>query len=448
MATDERLMLVGVIGAAALVLIRLSTPLPTDFDLGALAFWVALTLVASFVPVKLPGGVVVYMNTAPLIAAVFDPSLLKPFAICWIAFLGTFELRDFRRQVPWYGTLHNRSNLVLSTFAAWLALTVTQPWVGPSDPWAIFAQIVIVGFAFAVTNNFLSVLAASVRQHAPFARVWALSIRNVAPGLLGQIPMGWLMAQIASGVGYWATIPFLVPLVLARYTFTKYAETRDLFFGTVSALSQAIDAKDGFTRGHADRVSRIAGAIAREMGLSETEIERVELAGMLHDIGKIGVEDRILMKPTRLDEAETELMRLHPMYGASILEPSAALRPLVPIVLHHHENFDGSGYPEGLRGDEIPVGSRIIIVADAYEAMTSDRIYRKSIGHERALEQLAKYKGMQFDPKVVRSLEQLLTKRGAQAFEVSDLPPINYETLAQLRQRLAREPRLRDLHAG
>src|SRR6266542_5525849 len=111
MATDERLMLVGVIGAAALVLIRLSTPLPTDFDLGALAFWVALTLVASFVPVKLPGGVVVYMNTAPLIAAVFDPSLLKPFAICWIAFLGTFELRDFRRQVPWYGTLHNRSNL-------------------------------------------------------------------------------------------------------------------------------------------------------------------------------------------------------------------------------------------------------------------------------------------------------------------------------------------------
>lgn len=448
MRAQERLMLAATIGAAAVVLIRYSLPAPSNVDLGTLAFWTGLTLVASFGPVRLPGGVLVSLNTAPLVAVIFDPFLPNPFALTWIAFLGTFELRDFRRQIPWYGTLFNRSNFVLSAFAAWVALTVSQPWVNPDDPWAIFAQILIVGFVFAVTNNFLSVLAASVRQNSPFARVWALSIRNVAPGLLGQIPMGWLMAQIAIGVGYWATIPFLIPLILARYTFTKYAETRDLFFGTVSALSQAIDAKDGFTRGHADRVSRIAGAIAREMGLPEAEIERIELAGMLHDIGKIGVEDRVLMKPSRLDDDESELMRRHPIYGAAILEPSVALRPLVPIVLHHHENYDGSGYPEGLAGDQIPIGSRIMIVADAYEAMTSDRIYRKAIGHERAVDQLNKYKGAQFDPRVVRALEHLLTKRGADAFEVSDLPPINYETLAQLRQRLARSPRLRDAHAG
>ena len=260
--------------------------------------------------------------------------------------------------------------------------------------------------------------------------------------------MGWLMAQIADGVGCWATVPFLIPLALARYTFTKYAETRELFLGTVSALSQAIDAKDGFTRGHADRVSRIAGAIAREMGLGETEIERVELAGLLHDIGKIGVEDRILMKPVRLDDDERELMRRHPLYGASILEPSAALRPLVTIVLHHHENYDGSGYPEGLAGERIPLGARIIIVADAYEAMTSDRIYRKAIGHQRALEQLNRYKGLQFDPTVVRALEGLLERNGPSAFEVSDLPPINYETLAQLRIRLTRDPLLRDANVG
>jgi len=175
--------------------------------------------------------------------------------------------------------LHNRSNLVLSTFGGWAALTITGPWVKAGDPWGIFAQILIVGGTFAFINNFLSVLAASVRTESPFSKVWALSVRNVAVGLLGQIPMGWLMAQIAIGVGLWATIPFMIPLVLARITFTKYAETRDLFFGTVSALSQAIDAKDGFTRGHADRVSRIAGAIAREMDLGESEIERIELAG-------------------------------------------------------------------------------------------------------------------------------------------------------------------------
>jgi HD-GYP domain-containing protein (c-di-GMP phosphodiesterase class II) len=143
------------------------------------------------------------------------------------------------------------------------------------------------------------------------------------------------------------------------------------------------------------------------------------------------------MKPARLDPDETELMRRHPTYGASILEPSAALRPLVPIVLAHHENYDGSGYPKGLKGEEIPLGARIILVSDAYEAMTSDRIYRKAIGHEKAMEQLHKYSNVQFDPKVVGVLEQLLDRRGFAAFDHSDLPQIEYETLAELRRRLA-----------
>lgn len=445
---EVRLNLIVVVGAAAAVLVKVSISGPIPPDPVPTAFWMALTLLASFIQVRLPSDVRVSVNTAPLIAAVFDTNLVHPFSICWIAFVGTFELRDFKRQLPWYGTLYNRSDFVLSAFAAWVALALTKPWVVPGDPWAAFAQILIVGAAFALTNNLLSVLTASIRTKTPFAKVWAISIRQVVVGLVAQVPMGWLMAQIAIGVGYWATIPFAVPLLLARYSFTRYTETRDLFFGSVSALSQAIDAKDGFTRGHADRVSRIAGAVSREMGLSEAEIERIELAGLLHDIGKIGVEDRILMKPLRLDADEQELMRRHPQYGASILEPSAALRPLVPLVLHHHENFDGSGYPDGLRGEQIPLGSRIIIVADAYEAMTSDRIYRKSIGHERALEQLNKYKGIQFDSRIVRALEALLIKRGPGAFEVSDLPPINYETLAELRHRLAQAPVTRDVHAG
>ena len=437
-----------IVAGSAAVLVRVSVPPPGGISLGPIAFWIFLTLLASHGRVQLPGGLQAYMNTATLIAAVFDQALPNPFALCWIAFLGTFELRDFRRVIPWYGTLVNRSNFVLSAFAAWLAVRATAPWVGTDDAWGTLAQVAIVGAAFALTNSLLGVLVISIRDRTPFSKIWAVSIGQVAVGLVGQVPMGWLMAQIADSVAYWAALPFLAPLLLARHTFTKYVETRDLFFGTVSALSQAIDAKDGFTRGHADRVSRIAGAIAREMDLGESEIERIELAGMLHDIGKIGVEDRILMKPMRLDQDEQELMRRHPIYGASILEPSAALRPLVQMVLHHHENFDGSGYPEGLRGESIPLGSRIIIVADAYEAMTSDRIYRKAIGHDRALEQLNKYKGVQFDPKVVRAIDQLLAKRGPDAFEVSDLPPINYETLAQLRQRLTREPLMRDAHAG
>jgi putative nucleotidyltransferase with HDIG domain len=449
-ATDVRLRLLvaAVISGGALILFRVSTPPPAGLDLSRLFFWTAITFALAALPVRLPGGIVASTTTAPLIAAIFDSALPNPFAICWIALIGTLELRDLRRQLPLWGTPYNRMAYLLSGYAAYLAVQFTNDGVRPADPFGIVAQIVVAGLAFSFVNMLLAVSVASLRTNTPFARVWSLSIANVLSGLVALVPLGWLMAEIAVKVGLWAVALFFVPLYLARFAFSKYAETRELFFGTVSALSQAIDAKDGFTRGHADRVSRIAGAIAHELGLPERQVEQIELAGLLHDIGKIGVEDRILMKPQRLDEDEQELMRRHPIYGASILKPSAALRPLVPIVLHHHENYDGSGYPDGLKGEEIPVGSRIMIVADAYEAMTSDRIYRKAIGHERAMEQLNRFKGLQFDPTIVRSLEQLVNKRGSSAFDISDLPAINYETLAELRRRLAREPIVRDAHAA
>ncbi len=437
-----------VVLGAAVILARVSFPPPSDFDLGRIFFWTVITLIAAALPVRLPGGVHATITTAPVLAALFDPGLPNPFGVCWVALLGTFEPRDLRGEPKWYGTSFNRADWVLSAFGGWVAYTLTASAIRPGDPIGVIAQIVAAGGVFAVINSALALLANSLKTGIPLSRVWALSVSNIAIGIVSQVPLGWLMAEIADRVGQWAAVLFMVPLLLARYSFSKYTETRDLFFGTVSALSQAIDAKDGFTRGHADRVSRIAGAIAREIGLAEKQIEHIELAGLLHDIGKIGVEDRILMKPARLEADEQELMRRHPIYGASILEPSAALRPLVPIVLHHHEHFDGSGYPEALKGEEIPLGARILLVADAYEAMTSDRIYRKAIGHERAMEQLNRSKGAQFDPKIVRALDQLLQKRGASAFEVSDLPPINYETLAELRRRLAREPLVRDAHAG
>ncbi len=443
-----RLLVYAVLAAGVAVLFGVSVPTPDGIDLGRIFFWSLITFALAALPVRLPGGVVAHTTTAPLIAAVFDSSLANPFAACWIAFIGTLELRDLRRQLPLWGTLYNRFDYVLSTFAAWTVLRLTEGGVRHDDPLGNVAQIAIAGLAFSFVNLILGVSLASLRTNTPFARIWSLSVSNVLTGLVALVPLGWLMAEIGVKVGLWAAALFIVPLYLARYAFSKYAETRELFFGTVSALSQAIDAKDGFTRGHADRVSRIAGAIARHLSLPEKQIEVIELAGLLHDIGKIGVEDRILMKPTRLESDEQELMRRHPIYGASILEPSAALRPLVPIVLHHHEHFDGSGYPEALKGEEIPLGARILLVADAYEAMTSDRIYRKAIGHDRALEQLNRSKGAQFDPKIVRALDQLLQKRGPSAFEVSDLPPINYETLAELRRRLAREPLVRDAHAG
>ena len=435
---EVRGLVLAVLGLTIASLAAVSIPWPA-VDPGRFFFWLAVTLICSALPVRLPGGVHATISTAPVIAAIFDGGLVNPFAAEWIALLGTFGPRDYRRELPWYGTLYNRSNFALAALAGVLTLEATAMALPPDGPFGTFLRIALVGGVYTATNQALTLLAAAARTHQPLARVWSISLRNVVVGYAAQVPLGWLMAEVAGTSGRWATLLFLVPLLLARYSFSKYTEMRELFFGSVSALSQAIDAKDGFTRGHADRVSRIAGAVAREMGLSERDVEQIELAGLLHDIGKIGVEDKILMKPARLDPDELELMRRHPVYGAAILEPSASLRPLVPMVLAHHENYDGSGYPQGLKGEAIPAGARIIIVADAYEAMTSDRIYRKSIGHEHAMAQLERYKGQQFDPKVVRALDALLRKRGPEAFEVNDLPAINYETLADLRCRLAQD---------
>jgi putative nucleotidyltransferase with HDIG domain len=446
---ETRLLLLLVISAAVVILAGVTLIGRREFDLARAVFWIGITLVAAALPVRVPGGLHATITTAPVLAAIFDPQLANPFAVCWVAFLGTFEPRDLRGELPWYGTLYNRSNWVITAFMAWAAFDLVAASTIPEDPTGALWALAVVGGVFFIVNSVLSLLAAAARTQTPIRRIWSLSISKISVGLISQVPLGWLMAEIAHKVGAWATLLFMVPLLLARFSFTKYTELRDLFYGSVSALSQAIDAKDGFTRGHADRVSRIAGAIAREMGLPERQIEQIELAALLHDIGKIGVEDRILMKPSRLEPDERTLMQRHSIYGAAILEPSVALRPLVPLVRHHHESYDGSGYPDGLKGDEIPLGSRLIIVADAYEAMTSDRIYRKAIGHDRAMEQLHRYTGIQFDPKVVRALEGVWQRRGPAAFEQSDLPPIEYETLAELRHRLAQQPVPTDaIHAG
>lgn len=442
-------MLAFVIGGGLAVLISVTLlASPGRVDLARIVFWAVMTFISAALPVKLPGGVVAHTTTTPIIAAMFDSELPNPFALAWIALIGTTELRDLRRELPWFGTLYNRFAYLIAALVGWFAAMLVPIPGGQEDPAPILIRLAVAGAGFSLTNMALAIAAVSFRTGQPISRLWVLSVSNVLTSLVAQVPLGWLMAEVAVKVGLWAAFLVMIPLQLARYSLSKYTEVRDLFFGSVSALSQAIDAKDGFTRGHADRVSRIAGAIAREIGLPERQIEQIELAAMLHDIGKIGVEDRILMKPARLDPEETRAMRRHSQYGASILEPSASLRPLVPMVLHHHESYDGSGYPDGLKAEEIPLGSRVIIVADAYEAMTSDRIYRKAIGHEKAMEQLQKYKGVQFDPRMVRAIDQILQKRGPAAFEVSDLPPIEYETLAQLRERLAQEPSPRDAHAG
>jgi putative nucleotidyltransferase with HDIG domain len=182
----------------------------------------------------------------------------------------------------------------------------------------------------------------------------------------------------------------------------RVRDLQDQFVDLLKSLSETIDARDPNTRGHSQRVARYALVMGREMDFSPRRLDRLEIAGLLHDVGKLGVEAFILAKPASLDELEMTAVRYHPLLGVRILESVRQLRDIIPFIRHHHERFDGGGYPDRLAGDDIPLEARILAVADAYEAMTSNRPYRKARSSREAVEEIRRGAGSQFDPQVVQ----------------------------------------------
>ncbi len=192
-------------------------------------------------------------------------------------------------------------------------------------------------------------------------------------------------------------------------------DARDLeeaYISTVRVVAAAIDARDSYTHGHSTRVSELAVALARELGMGGQELEDIEIACLFHDVGKIKISDAILHKAGKLAPGEWEEMKKHPEYGAEILRKAPSLRRFIPAVRHHHEWYDGSGYPDGLSGEKIPSEAAIISLADAYDAMTSDRPYRQAMTKEKALNTIREFTGRQFSPDLTPAFLRTLEKAG------------------------------------
>lgn len=190
----------------------------------------------------------------------------------------------------------------------------------------------------------------------------------------------------------------------------SYAKLNSAYKNTVTTLSRTVDARDSYTAGHSERVSQISLAIGSALGLPPKRMETLELAALFHDIGKLGIPDSILNKTGKLTDEEFARIKEHPTIGENILRNVDFLQDTLPIIRHHHERFSGNGYPDGIRTDNIPLESRIIAVADTYDAMTSDRPYRKGLPHEEAVKELIKFKEIQFDPVVVNAFLSTTTK--------------------------------------
>ncbi len=202
-------------------------------------------------------------------------------------------------------------------------------------------------------------------------------------------------------------------------------ENHELFINSVRALAAAIDAKDPYTRGHSERVARYAVSIARAMELPPEEVRKVRLSALLHDVGKIGIDDRILRKPTALTDDEFEVMKTHPVKGAAIMSAIPQLADVVPGMKHHHEKWEGGGYPDGLKGEEIPLLARIVSVADTFDAMTTTRPYQKAMEISYVIQRIQSLAGTRFDKRITDVL--------VKAYKNGDLLPSTADTASSVR---------------
>jgi HD-GYP domain-containing protein (c-di-GMP phosphodiesterase class II) len=361
-----------------------------------LLFWTVLTLFAGALPVRMPRGSLVSVSMSPIVAVMI---LGGPVAVGWVSLLGTTELREIRGRIPWYGTAANHAGLTLPAIAG---AYVTEFVRGePSDLPRLFVAAMLGAAVFFLVNMAITSEVVALRTSQSFRVVAMGDWRGISVNALALAPLSWLMAVVYQ-VAWWASLLFALPLYTTRVAYNRFVEMRDMFTQTIGALAEAVDKRDPYTSRHSHRVRSIAVDIGREMRVSASELEALEWGGLLHDVGKIGVPDNVLLKQERLTREERMTMNAHPVLGAQIIAPVTKLAPELPIIRHHHEWYNGSGYPDRLIGDEIPKLARILHVADAFEAMTAKRPYRMTpLTAEQALAELRKFAGIQFDPTVV-----------------------------------------------
>lgn len=314
---------------------------------------------------------------------------------------------------PIIKTAYNVSSHVITSFAAGYAYSILINATSFSSlsirQLAFLIVYILIYFLF---NSSLMATLIALLSKEPFREVWAKSTFWTLPNFLAIAPLGVLIYVLYSNTpdGYWYILILLLPLFLARYSFKLYLDYKNQYYKTVQVLSAAIEAKDPYTEGHSRRVEYYAEAIAKRMSLSQSKIDGLKVAALLHDIGKIGIEDSILRKPGSLTESEWDRMQKHPVLGVHILEDIAFPYNVKDVIRHHHERYDGTGYPDGCKGDEASLEAYILSAADAYDAMSSDRPYRSALDRMRIKTIFREEAGSQFEPHVAAVVLEMLER--------------------------------------
>jgi len=338
----------------------------------------------------------------PQLASIF---LLDTGWVLSIAALAELGVEYAVRKKPPLKIIFNVSQLVVSLFlASWLyhslggtsSLSLAEFHLAP-------VPVVAAVVGYFVLNNVAVTSVVALSDQLTFHHAWQ---RIAGPSLFYDVfssALAPLLAFLYVDLGLWGILLLVLPLFFVRHIYQVNMQLEQVNRDLLELMVKAIEARDQYTSGHSLRVSKIAGQLARESSLPAKMADQITTAALLHDVGKIHEDFApLLRKETRLDGTEKALMQTHPSRSAELVATISAFRgPIEQAVRHHHENFDGSGYPLGLAGDSIPIGARVIMLADTMDAMTTDRPYRKALSYERVVEELRRYAGKQFDPQLV-----------------------------------------------
>lgn len=335
--------------------------------------------------------------------------LFGPAAAVWAAFLGTLVAEAILRRAP-HKAVFNVSQMVI-TFGAMGSLYRVL-YDGNANPLNSVRNAVALAFLavfyYVVNTGMVALVIAFVNNISP-SYVWRMSFRNIAWHELTMVPLGAMIVLLWEA-SPWAIVLMLLPLAVVRTSLLQSSTLQLQTMETLVALADTIDQRDPTTYEHSQRVAMFAEMIAKEMGLPQDQVELISMSARLHDVGKIGMSNALLYKPQQFSLEEWHEFRRHPTIGASMMENFPLFRKGRDLILHHHERWDGQGYPDRLAGEEIPLGARIIAAADALEAMTADRVYRDALTLDMAIDEFRRERGRQFDPKVADALIAVLER--------------------------------------